>query len=303
MRVAVMGVGGVGGYFGGRLAAAGHDVVFIARGRHLEAIRRDGLRVNSANGDVHLHPVNATADPAEIGPVDLVLFAVKLWDTESAAEALKPMIGQETVVVTFQNGIDSVERIGSVIGPRHVAGGVCHIAAAIARPGVIQHTGTLARLFAGSLFPEQERPLSDFAALARQAGIEFHMADDIGRTIWEKFVFLAPFSGVTALTRLPIGPIRTDPDTRSLFADAVAEAVALAHASGVPLPADQTTRVMAFVDGLPGEMKSSMLGDLERGTRLELPWLSGAVVQRAAARSLAVPVHRVIYAALKHHAA
>lgn len=302
MRIAVMGVGGVGGYFGGRLAAAGGDVAFIARGNHLEALRRDGLRVISAKGDLLVHPVAATADPAEIGPVDLILFSVKLWDTETAAQALKPMIGPRTVVVTFQNGVDSVERISSVVGAEHVAGGVCHIAAAIAAPGIIRHTGTLARLTVGSLYPGQDANLAAFASLAERAGIEIHMVDDVKRAIWEKFIFLAPFSGVTTLARLPIGPIRSDPDTRGLFADAVAEAVAVARASGVPLPDDQLERIMGFTDGLPGEMKSSMLGDLERGARLELPWLSGAVVQRAGALGIAAPVHRVIFAALKLHA-
>lgn len=299
MRLAVMGVGGVGGYFGGRLAAAGEDVAFIARGGHYDAIRRDGLRVVSPLGDLHLAPVSVTDDPAEVGPVDVVVFTVKLWDTESAALAIRPLVGPHTVVVTFQNGVDSVARIAAVLGSDHVAGGVSHISASIAAPGLIRHIGSLARLTVGSLAPAQEPVLADFRAAAQRAGIDILAASDIRRTIWEKFVFLAPFSGVTTLTRLPIGPLRADPDTRALFRAAVDEAVALARASEVALSEDYTDRVMTFVDGLPADMKSSMLGDLERNARLELPWLSGAVARQAAEKDVAAPVHSTIYAALK----
>lgn len=303
MRIAVMGTGGVGGYFGGRLAAAGEDVTFVARGAHLEAMRGGGLRIESALGDLLLQPVKATERPAEIGPVDVVLFTVKLWDTDAAARAIRPLVGPGTAVVTFQNGVDSAERLAAALGTAPVVGGVCHIAAAIAAPGVIRHTGTLARLTVGELRGGTSGRVAAFAKAARRAGIDITEADDIRRAIWEKFVFLAPFSGVTSLARLPIGPIRENGDSRRLFADAVAEAVAVAAAVGIALPEDRIAEVMQFTDGLPPQMKSSMLGDLERGARLELPWLSGTVARLGRQHGVPTPVHRVIHDALAPHAA
>ncbi len=303
MRIAIVGAGGVGGYFGARLAAAGHDVRFLARGAHLAAMRENGLRVESALGDLHLHPVTASDRAEDLGPADVVLFSVKLWDTESAAEVVRPLLGPDTPVITFQNGVDSVPRLDSVLGPGHAVGGVCHIAAVIGAPGVIRHTGTLARLWVGRAEGGAGRNIEAFAQAGQAAGVEIEVAPDIRRNIWEKFVFLAPFSGVTSLTRLPIGPIRDDADTRALLRAAVDEAVAVARAEGVELPVDQGERVMAFVDGLPHEMKSSMLGDLERGARLELPWLSGAVVRLGAQHGLPTPTHTFIATALKLHAA
>lgn len=299
MRIAVMGTGGVGGYFGARLAAAGADVSFIARGAHLAAIRRDGLRVTSALGDVHVHPARATDRPADIGPVDMVMFTVKLWDTETAAEQVKPLLGPDTGVVSFQNGVDSAERIERILGPGRAIGGVSHIAAAIAAPGLIRHTGSLARLTVGEWDGSDSRRVAGFVAAAKAAGIDVVQSADIGRAIWEKFVFLAPFSGVTSLLRQPIGAVRADEDGRWLYESAVEEVVAVARAKGVALPEDQVRRVLDFSDGLPAEMKSSMLGDLERGGRLELPWLSGAVVRLGRALGVATPTHRAILAALK----
>lgn len=307
MRIAVMGTGGVGGYFGARLAAAGNDVRFVARGAHLGAMRRDGLRVESAVGDVRVLPVTASDRPeelvsGELGPVDAVLFAVKLWDTEAAAEACRPLLGPETAVITTQNGIDSVERLAAVLGPERIVGGSVHIAAVIAEPGVIRHTGTLARITIGELDGHESARVQRFAETARAAGIETVVSPDIRRTIWEKFVLLSSFSGVTTLLRRPAGPIREDADTRAFLRDAIAESVAVARAEGVDLPPDQVERTLSFIDGFPAEMKSSMLGDLERGARLELPWLSGAVVRLAARHGIVAPVHRAIAAALKLHA-
>ncbi len=299
MRIAVMGSGGVGGYFGARLAASGNDVWFIARGAHLEAIRRDGLHVASALGGMHIQPARATERPEEVGPVDMVMFTVKLWDTETAAERLKPLLGPDTGVVSFQNGVDSAERLTRILGPGRAVGGVSHIAAAIEAPGIIRHTGTLARLSVGEWDGSESRRVAGFVAAAKAAGIDVVHAADIGRTIWEKFVFLAPFSGVTSLLRQPIGAVRGDDDGRWLYQCAVEEAVAVARAKGIALPEDQVQRVLAFSDGLPVEMKSSMLGDLERGGRLELPWLSGAVVRLGRELGIATPVHRTILAALK----
>lgn len=301
MRIAIVGAGGVGGYFGARLAAAGHDVRFLARGAHLAAMREHGLKVESARGDLHLESVTASDRAEDLGPADIVLFSVKLWDTETAAEAARPLLGPHTPVVTFQNGVDSVPRIDWVLGAGRAVGGVAHIAAVIGAPGVIHHTGTLARLWTGTAAGEAGKAIEAFARAGAEAGVDIEIAPDIQRNIWEKFVFLAPFSGITALTRHPIGPIREDTETRALLRAAVDEAVAVAHAEGVDLPATQAEQVMAFCDGLPFEMKSSMLGDLERGARLELPWLSGAVVRLGAKRGVPTPIHAFIATALKLH--
>lgn len=302
MKIAVVGSGGVGGYFGARLAAAGEDVWFVARGAHLDAIRRCGLHIESRLGDLHIKPARATDNPAEIGPVDLVMFAVKLWDTESAAEMARPLIGPESAIASFQNGVDSAERLTTVLGSKPLIGGVCHIAAAIAAPGVVRHVGTMARLTFGELNGGVSPRIEAFVAACSKAGIHAVASPDINRVMWEKFIFLSSFSGVTTLTRLNKGPIFAEPDTRALFRAAVEESAAVARAQGVALPGDAADGVMGFADGLPPEMKSSMLGDLERGNRLELPWLSGAIVRLGAAKGVPTPVHRVIYQALKPYA-
>jgi 2-dehydropantoate 2-reductase len=309
MRIAVFGTGGVGGYFGGLLATAGNDVTFVARGAHLAALRRDGLTVESANGAIRVAPAQATDDPAAIGPVDLVMLCVKLWDTEGAVAALPPLLGPDTAVVSFQNGIDAVPTLTARLRgtTAHVLGGVAQIAAAIERPGVVRHTGTMARLIVGEIgdgdgdSTAQPRAAAIVAAM-QAAGIDALLSPDIGKAIWEKFVFLASFSGMTALTRLPKGPITAEPATRAMLAAAIGEACAVARAHGAALAPDHAERAMALVDKLPTEMKSSMLVDLEQGRRLELPWLSGAVVRLGEEAGVASPVHGAITAALAPHA-
>ncbi len=298
MRIAVMGTGAVGGYFGARLSAAGNDVAFVARGRHLEAILNHGLRVDSAAGDIHLTGVTATDSPAAIGPVDIVLFAVKLWDAEDAAEAIRPLIGPQTAVITLQNGVTIPDMLSRVLGEDHVVGGVAHIAAQITAPGVIHHTGTLARMSFGELDGRSSERLTQFHSLAIEAGFDALFSNDILEMIWEKFAFLAPFSGVTSLIRHPVGMLRAVPETRALFLDAVREVVDIAHAKGVTLNADIVQRIDTLIDALASEMKSSMLNDLSRGGRLELPWLSGAVVRMGTELGIPTPVHRAIAAAL-----
>ncbi len=301
MRIAVMGAGAVGGYFGARLLAAGADVAFLARGRHLAAILQDGLRIESTSGELLLTDIVATDDPAAVGPVDVVLFAVKLWDTEAAA-AIRPLIGPETAVITLQNGVTSLDVLTAALGPKHVAGGVAHIAAQVFAPGVIRHTGTLARMSFGELDGSRSERLTQFHGLAALAGFDAIFSTDILSMIWEKFTFLAPLSGVTAVTRQPVGVIRAVPETRALFLDAVAEVARVAHAKGVTLGADVIDRIGGLIDALVPEMKSSMLNDLERGGRLELPWLSGAVARMGQELSVPTPVHRTIAAALAPYA-
>jgi 2-dehydropantoate 2-reductase len=302
MRIAIMGSGGVGGYLGGRLAASGQDVTFIARGAHLDAIREHGLRIESALGDVRVQPAKASDDPASVGPVDLVIFAVKLYDTEAAAAACRPLVGPATGVVTFQNGVDSPEVLTRILGREHVIGGVAQIASVIGAPGVIRHTGTMARFACGELDGRTSARVEALAAALRAADVEHVASDAIQRDIWAKMVFLATFAGLTVLIRLPIGPIRADPDTRALYRDGLAEALAVARAHGIALPENFVAQTLARTDQLPAAMKSSMLEDLERGKRLELAWLSGAIVRIGTALGVPTPVHGFINTALKLHA-
>lgn len=297
MRIAIMGAGGVGGYFGARLAAAGEDVSFVARGRHLDAIRAEGLQIASAAGDVTVR-VPADDDPSAIGPVDAVLFAVKLWDTDAAGAMLGPLLGPETSVFTFQNGVDSVPVLSRLVAAERVVGGVAYISAYIERPGVIRHVGTGAKLAVGEADGRRSDRVVALSQALGRAGIDHEVTPAIHEAIWTKFVLLAAFSGLTALTRRPAAEIRDNAETRSLFEDAAAEVAAIAAAEGVRLPDDVVARTVATLDRLPPEMKASMCHDLERGGRLELPWLSGALVRLGRQHGVPTPVHRAINAAL-----
>jgi 2-dehydropantoate 2-reductase len=303
MRIAVMGTGGVGGYFGARLAQAGHDVAFIARGPHLAALRERGLAVKSANGDVRLAHPNVAEDPATLDPADVVLFAVKLWDTESAADAVRPLVARGGVIVPFQNGVESIDRIGAVVGAARVMGGVAYIAATITEPGVIAHTGTMARLRFGPVLPEQRAAAEALLAACKGAGIEAELSADIRRALWEKFAFLAAFSGITSVSRQPLGVVRGDPDSRAVLESAIREVWTLGRALRIGLADDFVGEQMKFADGLPAEMRSSMQNDLAAGNRLEAPWLCGAVARMAAAAGIPAPVNTTLYAALKPYCA
>lgn len=302
MRIAVMGAGGVGGYFGARLALAGSDVTFIARGSHLAAIRQNGLRVESPLGDMHLEKPNVTEDPASIGPVDLVMFGVKLWDTKAVAQAIKPLVGPETAVVSFQNGVRKDDILREVLGEKNLMGGVGYIATSIAEPGMIRHVGKMQRLVFGEYDGNVSRRAEAFLKACRDAGIDSEISPDIRRAIWEKFVFLVGLSGTTTSSRKTIGPIRSHPQTRAFLHDAMREAVAVGRAQGVELPEDFADNRLTFCDGLPAEMTSSMHHDLEKGNRLEVEWLSGDVVRRGRECGIPTPVNRSIYDVLALHA-
>jgi len=302
MRIAMVGAGGVGGYFGGLLAAAGADVTFIARGAHLAALQAYGLSIESPVRPISGLKVRATDDPATVGVVDQVVIAVKLWDLEGAADLARPLVGPETAIVSFQNGVAAADRLTAVYGPGPVLGGVCHIGASIGRPGVIAHVGKMAKLTVGELDGRASPRLQRFADACTAAGIEFHASGNVRRAIWEKFVFLSAFSGITALARSPIGPLRAVPEARAALYAAMAEGVAVARAHGSDLPADHADKVITFVDGLAPAMKSSMLHDLERGARLELPWLSGAVVKLGAEKGIPTPTHGLVTALLAPYA-
>ena len=302
MKIVVMGSGGVGGYFGARLAANGADVTFIARGEHLAAMRRDGLKVLSANGDLTVKPVKATDDPASVGHADLVMIAVKLWSTADAARTIAPTMGPNSAVVSWQNGVVAEDILIKLYGKERVIGGVSNIAALIEAPGVIRHNGAMARLIFAELNGKRSKRIDAFAALCKQANIDHVVSDDIDRAIWQKFIFLASFSGMTCATRLSIGPIRTDPETRAMLKAALGEVVAIGRAKGVSLPDDQVEQSLTWADNLPPSMIASMLGDLNRGNRLELPWLSGNVVKLGEELGVATPIHKFIFTVLKLHA-
>jgi 2-dehydropantoate 2-reductase len=270
-------------------------VSFIARGRHLDAMRANGLTVRSSLGDAQLK-VRAFQDPREAGKADIVMFAVKLWDTEGAAEQIRPAGGY---VIPFQNGVESIERLGKVLGRDRVMGGSAYIATRIAAPGVIEHTGTMARMRFGAVMDSHRPAAQSFFDACKSAGINAELADDIALVNWEKFVFLVAVSGTTTLARAPLGVVRADPDLRWMFEQAMRETWAVGRRRGIRLAEDFVEKQMAFLDTMPPQMRASMLHDLEAGNRLEAPWLCGAVVRMAAEHGLEAPVNRAIYGALK----
>jgi 2-dehydropantoate 2-reductase len=301
MRIAIMGSGGVGGYFGARLALGGADVTFIARGAHLAAMQENGLRVESPLGDMHVAKPKATDDPATLGQVDLVLFSVKLWDTETAAHAITPLVGPDTGVISFQNGVHKDEVLRRVLGEQAVMGGVSYIAATIAEPGLIRHSGKMQKLVFGEYDGTTSGRVTRLRDACAAAGIDHELSSRIRQTIWEKFIFLVGLSGTTATARVPIGAIRSNERSRAFLHDVMDEAVQVARADGVALPADYANDRLAFCDQLPATMTSSMHNDLERGSRLEVPWLSGDVVSRGQRLGIPTPCNRAILDILSVH--
>jgi len=303
MKIAVMGSGGLGGLYGGRLAAAGHDVWFIARGAHLAAMRDHGLLIdNEPHGTTRLPRVHATEDPAAVGVADLVLIAVKLWDTDDAVRATRPMVGPDTAVMSLQNGVLKDDTLRRAFGDAAVVGGVAYVATQLARPGVIRQTGTMQRLIFGQYDGQRsartERLLDAFV----RAGLQAEISDDIRRTVWEKYVFLVGLSGTTATMRSTIGPIRSHPRSRAFLHALLKETVAVGRAHGVRLPEHYADDRLAFLDTVPPDMTSSMHHDLERGNRLEVAWLSGGVVQLGEAVGVPTPANRAVWDVLAIHA-
>lgn len=299
MKIAVIGAGGVGGTFGAALAKAGADVWFLARGAHLAAMRADGLRIHSARGDTHLVPTQATDDPAAIGPVDVVLFCVKLWDVESAGEHIRALVGPGTAVIPLQNGIDASDRLIPILGAAAVMGGVAQVSATIEGPGVVRQTGTFMRLVFGELAGGLSARGDAFLAMCRKAGFDADHSDNVRTELWLKFIVLATNSAITAATRLPFGKLRVDPDVMAIFKSATEEVVAVGKAAGIPLPDDTAQRNMSFLAGAPPTMMASMAHDLIRGNRIELPWLSGKVVSMGRELGVPTPTHTVLNAILK----
>lgn len=303
MKIAVMGSGGVGGFYGGHLARVGCDVTFVARGAHLQALRERGLSIESeAHGDVHLPQVKVTDDPATIGTVDLAILAVKLWDIEDVAKKLKPVVGPHTAVLSLQNGVIKDDILRREFGDKAVMGGVGYVATHISRPGVIHQTGKLQRLLFGEYDGRRSARAEALLAAALRTGIDVELVADIRRTLWEKYVFLVGLSGSTTTMRLPIGPIRENPQTRAFLHDLMRETVAVGRAHGVALPEDYADQRLAFADTVAVDMTSSMHHDLERGNRLEVAWLSGGVVQLGKAVNVPTPVNRAVWDVLALHA-
>jgi 2-dehydropantoate 2-reductase len=302
VRVAIMGSGGVGGYFGARLAKGGADVTFIARGAHLAAMRERGLVIESTQEPIVLPTVNATDDPSTIGPVDVVLFSVKLWDTQSAARSLLPLVRPGTAIISLQNGVQKDDMLRAVFGDAAVMGGVAYIATTIVRPGVIGQTGAMQRMIFGEFDGRRSPRAEALLEACKAGGIDAEISPDIRRTIWEKYVFLVGLSGATTSMRMPLGPIRANPRSRAFLLDLMREVVAVGRAHGVDLPEDFAEQRLTFADTLPDDMTSSMYHDLDRGRPLELRWLSGGVVDLGAAVGVPTPANRAVSDILMLHA-
>lgn len=300
MRVAVMATGALGGYFGGRLAEAGHKVHFIARGANLAALKANGLKVKSPDGDMHIAKPNATDDPKSIGEVDLVFFAVKLWDVEKSGEATKPLVGKNTRVLSMLNGIDSVERLAPILGEDVVAACPTRISAVISEPGVILHKAIDPSFRCGFMDGRDDARLKSLVDEMQSAKFDAKYSREAEKDLWEKFTFLNGMSGATAGLRATLGPIRADPDTLSVLEALMREVEAVGVKKGVPL-AGFAEKAIAFAKAAPDGAKASMAEDLDRGNRLETDWLQGAVVELGKKLGVATPVNRDIYAVLKLH--
>jgi len=298
MRIAIFGTGGVGGYFGGRLAAAGEEVTFIARGATLAALRERGLIVESGKGDFAVRPAAATDDPGQVGVVDAVLLAVKAWQVGEAAGRLQPLLGDGSVVVPLENGVEAPGQLVAAFGPGAVAGGLCQIVAFQVAPGRIRHAGLEPAIAFGELDRRPSPRLERLRRSFERAGVNARIPADIEVAMWEKFLFIASLSGLGAVTRVPAGVVRSLPETRELLVGALAEIAAVARARGVSLPADATERTLAFIDALPGEATASMQRDIMAGRPSELEAQNGAVVRLGRAAGVATPVAAFVYAAL-----
>jgi 2-dehydropantoate 2-reductase len=299
MRIAVVGAGGVGAAFGAALVKAGADVTFIARGAHLAAMKSNGLKIEGGRGETHLQPTQATDDPASVGPVDYVLFCVKLWDIESAGHHIKPLVGPNTAVIPLQNGIDAPERLIPILGKQAVMGGVAQISASIVAPGVVRQVGTFMRMLFGELDGAKSARGEALLAMCKKAGFDVVLTDQIVTELWMKFILLATNASLIALVRQPIGKVRDDPDMQQQWIAAYKEVIAVGKARGVKLPADALDKMLAFNASAPPAMKPSMALDLERGNRIELPWLGGKVVELGRQLGVPTPTHAFMYAALK----
>jgi 2-dehydropantoate 2-reductase len=302
MRIAVIGAGGIGAIYGASLAKAGADVIFVARGAHLAAMREHGLKIEGDRGEMHVSPAHATDDPSSIGPIDVVLFCVKLWDVESAGAAIRPIVGPKTAVIPLQNGVDAHERLIPVLGREAVMGGTAFVTGSIIAPGVVRQTGAYQRMTFGELDGTISPRGKRLAELCTAAGFEGILSPDVLVPLWDKFTMLVPLANVNALTRAPLGKYRADPDSWSLVEGSVHETVAVGRAEGVNLAPDAADKAIALIRSMPDHHMTSMGNDLLRGNRLELPWFAGKVVELGRKHGVPTQVNSFVYAALKLYA-
>lgn len=299
MRIAIFGTGGVGGYFGGRLAQAGHDVIFIARGEHLRAIQHEGLRVISVHGDFVIRPAQATDDPDKVGPVDYVVVAVKNYQLEKALPAIAQLIGEDTTVVPLLNGVEAAPTLAQRIDPSHIITGFCVVFSDLEAPGVIRHTSQVQRVVIGEVDGPVSPRVNQLVSAWKEAGVEAIAADDIHSAMWDKFVFIASLSGVTSLTRSTVGELLAQSETRDFYREALEEAAAIGRASGVHLADDVVERRFAFTQELETSATTSMQRDVQAGHQFELEAFSGALVRMARQLGVDAPAHEAIYALLR----
>jgi len=298
MKIAMIGTGGVGGYYGGLLAHYGEEVTFLARGAHLEAIREHGLQIKSIHGDLRIVPARATDDPAQIGQVDLALFCVKTFDTEQLAQEISPILGSNTVLLSLQNGVDAAERIGNVVGMEHMLAGATWISSAVEAPGVIRQVSQFRRIVLGELDGSLTSRLQAIYAAFQKTGLTVEMTQDIQKVLWTKFIFISAASSLGSLTRLPIGDYRLVPETRSLIIQLMKEVEVVARAQGVTLEADVVERTLDFIDQLAPQIKASMQLDVETGRRSEIESMIGVIGRKGRQAGVPTPVADMIYATL-----
>ncbi|HEX8983314.1 MAG TPA: 2-dehydropantoate 2-reductase [Ktedonobacterales bacterium] len=298
MRIAVVGTGAVGGYFGGRLSLAGENVVFLARGEHLRAIRESGLRVDSADGDFVVHPAQATDDAAEVGSVDVVLLAVKGWQVPGAIETMRPLIGEETFIAPLLNGVEAPDQLAAAFGDRRVIGGLCGLFGSLVGPAHIQNTQPRPWITIGELDNKHTERIERLNAVFAAAGLQTKIAPDIRVALWEKLLFVSPVGAVGAVTRAPIGVVRTISESRALLEGVMTEVFHVARAHGVHVADDVVTRTLAFWDAESGEATTSMQRDILDGRPSELETQVGAVVRAAHVIGMRAPHHEFLYASL-----
>jgi len=298
VKILIMGTGGVGGYYGGLLAQQGNDVTFIARGAHLYAIRHEGLKVKSVHGDFSVSPANATEDPAKVGPVDLILFSVKTYHTDEAAEAIRPAVGPQTAVLSLQNGIDAAERIGKVVGMEHVLGGATWLSSAVEAPGVIRQVSQFRRIVFGEMDGSRSTRIESIYEVLKNTGITVEISENILKLLWTKFVFISSASSLGSLTRLPMGDYRSVPQTRAMITSLMREVEALAGAQGIVLDEDVVQKSLKFMDDAAPHIKASMQLDVEGGRRTEIESMIGVIGRRGRELGVPTPVADFVYASL-----
>jgi 2-dehydropantoate 2-reductase len=298
MKILIMGTGGVGGYYGGLLAQQGNDVTFIARGAHLYAIRHEGLKVKSVHGDFTVSPANATEDPVKVGPMDLILFSVKTYHTDEAAEAIRPAVGPQTAVLSLQNGIDAADRIGKVVGMEHVLGGATWLSSAVEAPGVIKQISQFRRIVFGEMDRTSSERIQSIYEVLKNTGITVEISEDILKILWTKFVFISAVSSLGSLTRLPMGDYRSVPEARRLLSGIMHEVEALAYAQGIALDEDVVAKALEFIDNSGPHIKPSMQLDIESGRRTEIESMIGVIGRKGRELGVPTPAADFVYASL-----